>query len=104
MDEPPFEIPPPPDDVQVVWTADAWRCELWGSADAGWIVIYNGPEVALRRPAQGLVDLKETAELWFSRIGGHTAAFGVPEPSRRRIDHRRTADRGGRRTADHEPT
>ena len=104
MDDPPFEMPPLPDDVTVVWTTGAWRCELWGSAEAGLIVIYNGLEVVLRRPAQGSADVKETAEVWLARIGGDSTPSGLPEPSRRRIDHRRMGQRGGRRTADHDPT
>jgi hypothetical protein len=100
----PFEIPPSPDDVNVVWIVGLWRFELWGTTDTGWIVIYNGPQVALRRPAQGMEDVRETAEAWLSRVGGgETAEFRLPEPSRRHVDHRRTADRGGRRTADHDP-
>jgi len=101
MYQPPFENPRPADGMAVVWTAGPWRCELWGTAEAGWLVLFSGDQEALRRPVKGSIDLQDTAETWRQRVAGDGAELGVAEPSRRRTDdRRRRGERGGRRTAD----
>jgi hypothetical protein len=101
MDQPPFEFQSPSADVAVVWAVDAWRCELWGTAEVGWLVLFRGDQEALRRPVKGASDVQETAGTWRERVAGDGAELGLPEPSRRRADERRRkGERGGRRAAD----
>ena len=90
----------PSEDPCVLWTADSWRCELWGTPESGWLVLVNGAEEVLRRPAHGMDELRQTAQEWFSRVSGDNTGFAVPEPSRRWLDQRRGAERGGRRAGD----
>ena len=95
MVEPPWAA-----DVCIMWTAEPWQCELWGTPDTGCIVLLRGGDIVLRRPARGVTDLRDTAEVWFSRFSGELARIGVPEPSRRELVDRRQTSRGGRRTGD----
>jgi hypothetical protein len=101
MAQPPFENLRPADGMAVVWAAGSWRCELWGTAEAGWLVLFSGDQEALRRPIRGSIDLQETAETWRQRVAGDGAELGLAEPSRRRADdRRRLGERGGRRADD----
>ncbi len=87
-------------DSPVLWTHDAWRCEYLKSAgETGWIILYHGAEIVLRRPARTSEDVKEAAREWRRSIQlGVTV--GVPEPTRRRLPDRRRVMRGGRRADD----
>ena len=101
MEQPPDENPRPSDEVTVVWAVGPWRCELWGPAEIGWLVLFRDEEEALRRPVKSSIDVEETAETWRQRVAGDGAELGLAEPSRRRADERRRrGERGGRRAAD----
>lgn len=71
--------------VYLFWQMGAWRCELWSTATAGWIVLYQGPEAALRRPVSNQLQAARIAHEWFRWVSGDTEDLRVPEPSRRRI-------------------
>lgn len=84
-----------------IWKVASWRCELWGPPDAGWLVLFNGEEEALRRPAKGPDVVDEVASEWLQRFTGDLPSTGIAEPSRRRLSERRSAPRGGRRSGEH---
>ena len=92
--------PPLTAGVCIVWTAEPWQCQLWGSPETGYIVLVRGAEIVLRRPTRGLSDLRDTAAVWLGRFSGELGRMGLAEPSRRQLNDRRKTPRGGRRQAD----
>jgi hypothetical protein len=73
---------------------------IGSTATAGWIVLYQGPEAALRRPVSNQLQAARIAHEWFRWVSGDTEDLRMPEPSRRRIHDRRKVCRGGRCTTD----
>ena len=76
-------------DVCILWTAEPWQCQLWGPPESGYLVLMNGAHVAVRRPAEGVNDVRQAAKEWFERYAGEFGRSGFPEPSRRYFDDRR---------------
>ena len=63
--------------------------------ETGWIILYHGGEIVLRRPARTSEDVKEAAREWRRSIQlGVTV--GVPEPTPQAAAVRRRVTRGGR--------
>jgi hypothetical protein len=90
----------PREEPTVIWTVPPWRCELWGAAEAGWLVLFKNDEEALRRPTRAQMEMEDVAMEWRQRFTGEMPALGRAEPSRRRLPDRRRVARGGRRAGE----